>query len=87
MSVPNASIHFRISARERIEQLVDPGSFEEMFDDIEPADPLKFVDKKAYKDRLKSEQRKIRRKRRGGLRQGVHQGPADHDRGRWTRRS
>jgi acetyl-CoA carboxylase carboxyl transferase subunit beta len=41
-----------------VEQLVDPGSFEEMFDDIDPADPLKFTDKKAYKDRLKAEQLK-----------------------------
>jgi acetyl-CoA carboxylase carboxyl transferase subunit beta len=38
--------------------LVDPGSFEEMFADMEPTDPLKFVDKKAYKDRLKSEREK-----------------------------
>ena len=52
---PECQYHFRISARQRIEQLVDPGSFEEMFDDIEPTDPLKFVDKKTYKDRLKSE--------------------------------
>src|SRR5688500_14134622 len=55
---PKCQHHFRISARQRIEQLVDPGSFEEMFTDIEPADPLKFVDKKAYKDRLKQEQAK-----------------------------
>src|SRR5436853_3913206 len=55
---PNCQYHFRISARTRIEQIVDPGSFEEMFEDIEPADPLKFVDKKAYKDRLKAEQQK-----------------------------
>jgi acetyl-CoA carboxylase carboxyl transferase subunit beta len=53
---PECQYHFRVSARDRIKMLVDPGSFEEMFDDIEPADPLKFVDKKAYKDRLKSEQ-------------------------------
>jgi len=52
---PECQYHFRISARQRIEQLVDPGSFEEMFDDIEPTDPLKFVDKKTYRDRLKSE--------------------------------
>jgi acetyl-CoA carboxylase carboxyl transferase subunit beta len=52
---PECQHHFRISARQRIEQLVDPGSFEEMFDDIEPTDALKFVDKKSYKDRLKSE--------------------------------
>ena len=55
---PSCQHHFRISARTRIEQLVDPGSFEEMFADIEPADPLKFTDKKAYKDRLEAEQEK-----------------------------
>lgn len=55
---PECQHHFRVSARTRISQLVDPGSFEEMFDDIEPADPLKFIDKKAYKDRLKAEQLK-----------------------------
>ncbi len=55
---PNCDYHFRIAARTRIDQLLDPGSFEEMFDDVEPADPLKFVDKKAYKDRLVAEQKK-----------------------------
>ena len=55
---PNCQHHFRIGARVRIEQLVDPGSFEEMFADVEPADPLKFTDKKAYKDRLAAEQKK-----------------------------
>jgi acetyl-CoA carboxylase carboxyl transferase subunit beta len=55
---PACDHHFRISARVRIDQLVDPGSFEERFADLEPADPLKFVDKKAYKDRLKHEQAK-----------------------------
>src|SRR4051794_16326780 len=58
---PETDHHFPISAATRIQQLVDPGSFEEMFDDIEPADPLKFVDKKAYKDRLVSEQKKTGR--------------------------
>jgi acetyl-CoA carboxylase carboxyl transferase subunit beta len=55
---PECQYHFRISARTRIEQLSDPGSFEEMFTDIEPTDALKFVDKKSYKDRLKSEREK-----------------------------
>jgi acetyl-CoA carboxylase carboxyl transferase subunit beta len=55
---PECQYHFRISARKRIEQLVDPGSFEEMFTDVEPTDPLKFVDKRSYKDRLKSEREK-----------------------------
>src|SRR5439155_14747161 len=55
---PNCQHHFRIAARTRVAQLADPGSFEEMFDDLEPADPLRFVDKKSYKDRLRSEQEK-----------------------------
>jgi acetyl-CoA carboxylase carboxyl transferase subunit beta len=55
---PKCDYHFRVGARVRVEQLVDSGSFEEMFDDIEPIDALKFIDKKAYKDRLKAEQMK-----------------------------
>jgi acetyl-CoA carboxylase carboxyl transferase subunit beta len=55
---PECQHHFRISARTRIGQIADAGSFEEMFDDIDPADPLGFVDKKPYNDRLKAEQLK-----------------------------
>jgi acetyl-CoA carboxylase carboxyl transferase subunit beta len=55
---PECQHHFRVPARIRIEQLVDHRSFEEMFQDLEPADPLKFVDKKSYGDRLESEQEK-----------------------------
>jgi acetyl-CoA carboxylase carboxyl transferase subunit beta len=55
---PNCQYHFRISARMRVEQLVDPGSFEERYADVEPADPLKFTDRKSYKDRLRDEQQK-----------------------------
>ncbi|MDB5354411.1 MAG: Acetyl-coenzyme carboxylase carboxyl transferase subunit beta [Phycisphaerales bacterium] len=55
---PACQYHFRISARVRVEQLTDPGSFEERYSDIHPLDPLGFVDKKAYKDRLKTEQLK-----------------------------
>ena len=55
---PSCQYHFRISARARIDLLVDPGSFEERYAGVEPADPLRFTDKKAYKDRLKAEQHK-----------------------------
>ena len=55
---PNCQHHFRISARRRIEQLVDPGSFEERHADLLPMDPLAFVDRKTYADRLRSEQAK-----------------------------
>jgi acetyl-CoA carboxylase carboxyl transferase subunit beta len=55
---PGCQYHFRISARTRIAQLVDEGSFEERYADVEPLDPHKFVDKKSYKDRLVAEQKK-----------------------------
>ena len=55
---PNCQYHFRIGARARIDLIVDPGSFEERYTGVEPADPLCFTDKKAYKDRLKAEQQK-----------------------------
>jgi acetyl-CoA carboxylase carboxyl transferase beta subunit len=49
---PNCGHHFRISAKSRIEQLVDNGSFVERDDDLAPVDSLKFVDSKPYPDRL-----------------------------------
>lgn len=55
---PGCQYHFRISARMRIAQIVDEGSFEERFADVEPLDPLKFTDKKSYNDRLVAEQKK-----------------------------
>ena len=55
---PECSHHLRVSARIRISQLADEGTFEEMFKDVLPTDPLKFTDKKPYKDRLVAEQLK-----------------------------
>jgi acetyl-CoA carboxylase carboxyl transferase subunit beta len=49
---PKCNYHFRISARERLESLLDEGLYEEFDTDIAPADPLGFVDTKPYKDRL-----------------------------------
>ncbi len=51
--------HARISARERIEMLVDEGSFVEHDADLSPADPLGFVaDGHAYPDKLRETQEK-----------------------------
>jgi acetyl-CoA carboxylase carboxyl transferase subunit beta len=55
---PECGHHRRIDARTRIEQLVDPGSFEEFAEDLRSTDPLKFKDRIPYKDRLKREQSK-----------------------------
>lgn len=52
MVCPVCDYHFRINARTRIEQLFDEGSFEELFADIRPTDPLEFVDTESYKSRI-----------------------------------
>jgi acetyl-CoA carboxylase carboxyl transferase subunit beta len=44
--------HYRVDARTRVEQLVDPGTFEELLSDITSTDPLEFKDRISYKDRL-----------------------------------
>lgn len=52
MVCPVCDYHFRINARTRIEQLFEEGSFEELFAEIRPTDPLEFVDTESYKDRI-----------------------------------
>ena len=50
---PNCGHHYRIGARERLEFLVDPGSFEETHTKITAADPLEFaVGKETYTERI-----------------------------------
>jgi acetyl-CoA carboxylase carboxyl transferase subunit beta len=44
--------HFRVKARQRIEQLVDKGSFAEEAADLRSSDPLNFFDLRAYNERL-----------------------------------
>lgn len=53
MVCPLCDYHFRINARTRIAQLFDENTFEEMFAEVKPADPLNFVDTESYKDRIK----------------------------------
>jgi len=50
---PECGFHHRIDARTRIEQLVDPGSFEAFLEDLVSTDPLRFKDRIPYRDRLK----------------------------------
>jgi acetyl-CoA carboxylase carboxyl transferase subunit beta len=49
---PQCGHHFRVGARERVEQLVDPGSFVESDADLRSADPLQFFDLRPYAERL-----------------------------------
>jgi len=48
---PKCNHHMRISARERLDLFLDPGSGREIAEDLSPVDPLKFKDSKRYKDR------------------------------------
>jgi acetyl-CoA carboxylase carboxyl transferase subunit beta len=50
---PKCGYHFRIGARERIEYLLDKGSFKERDKDLRPSDPLSFKDSIPYPERLK----------------------------------
>ena len=50
--------HHRIGADERVNQLCDPGSFEPLWENMTPVDPLSFVDVKPYKKRLTDEKKK-----------------------------
>lgn len=52
MVCPVCDYHFRICARKRIKQLFDEGSFEELFTEVKPTDPLDFADTETYKSRL-----------------------------------
>ncbi|MFP4144037.1 MAG: acetyl-CoA carboxylase, carboxyltransferase subunit beta [Phycisphaeraceae bacterium] len=58
---PDCEHHYRIGAEERIAQLCDPGSFEPLWEELAPCDPLEFVDRKPYCERLESEQAKTGR--------------------------
>lgn len=50
--------HLRIFADERVQQLIDPGTWKPLDAEIAPIDPLGFRDRKAYSDRLRETQDK-----------------------------
>jgi acetyl-CoA carboxylase carboxyl transferase subunit beta len=55
---PECDHHFYTSARDRIDQLLDADSFEEWDANLRPVDPLGFVDRIPYHQRLKEEEAK-----------------------------
>ncbi|MCL4484743.1 MAG: acetyl-CoA carboxylase, carboxyltransferase subunit beta [Nitrospirae bacterium] len=55
---PKCNYHFPITLSERLEQLVDTGTFEEFAADVVSSDPLHFADSQRYVDRLRSAQKK-----------------------------
>ena len=55
---PECDYHWTVSAKQRIVQVLDEGTFEPWDDQLCPTDPLNFHDKKPYKQRLASEQQR-----------------------------
>lgn len=54
MVCPKCQHHMKINSRERLNILLEPGSFEELDPNITACDPLEFKDLKKYKDRIKT---------------------------------
>ncbi len=58
---PKCDYHYRVSATQRIQQLVDPDTFQELFTQFQATDPLNFVDTEAYTQRLEEAKKKSHR--------------------------
>lgn len=56
---PKCEHHFRLSARRRLDLLLDDGKWTERDADLASTDPLKFVDIKPYTQRLREAQDKL----------------------------
>jgi acetyl-CoA carboxylase carboxyl transferase subunit beta len=68
---PRCSHHFRIKSADYITLLVDPGSFDERFTDLEAEDPLQFRDA-----RMRYPERYDLARKATGLNDAVRTGPA-----------
>src|SRR3989338_1758102 len=53
---PKCDYHFTLSAHERVAQLIDEGTFKELYKDLSTVDPLKFRGPKSYVAKLKEDQ-------------------------------
>ena len=55
---PECDYHWYVPAKERIRQVLDEGTFEEWDAELEPDDPLQFIDSRPYSERLLAEQQR-----------------------------
>jgi acetyl-CoA carboxylase carboxyl transferase subunit beta len=55
---PQCEHHFTITAKQRIDQILDEGTFEEWFTSMKPGDPLGFNDRRPYPERIAAEQKR-----------------------------
>ena len=60
MVVPSSGYHFPLCARDRIDSILDEGTFEEMDTGISSLDPLEFNATSSYKEKLKASQAKTK---------------------------
>ncbi len=58
---PKCGYHLRIGVKERLALLADAESFVEFDENLKPVDPLKFVDKKSYANRIDEGKKKTGR--------------------------
>jgi len=56
---PACGHHMPWPARARLTALLDPSTFEEMDQELEPQDPLGFTDSKKYRDRLRATRKSL----------------------------
>ncbi|MCM8766897.1 MAG: acetyl-CoA carboxylase, carboxyltransferase subunit beta [Candidatus Omnitrophica bacterium] len=54
---PECNFHFRMTAKERINSIIDQGTFVEKWANLLSDDPLNFVGVKSYKEKLEEEMR------------------------------
>jgi acetyl-CoA carboxylase carboxyl transferase subunit beta len=73
MVCPHCSHHLRVGARERIAQLADEGTFEELWKMVTTRDPLRFTDLEPYPERVREAQAKT------GLQEAIVTGMAAID--------
>ncbi len=62
------NFHLKMSSSERVEHLIDPGTWRSLDDTLSPMDPLEFFDLKGYPDRIKEAQDKT------GMQDGLRAG-------------
>jgi acetyl-CoA carboxylase carboxyl transferase subunit beta len=64
----SCNFHLKMSSAERIEHMIDPGTWRPLDETLSPVDPLEFVDLRSYPDRVKEAQDKM------GMQDGVRTG-------------
>jgi acetyl-CoA carboxylase carboxyl transferase subunit beta len=56
---PECDHHFRLSAAQRLELLLDGGRYKTLFGRVRSTDPLQFIDSRPYADRIKTSQKRV----------------------------